>query len=521
MNNTEKFIPIIGKNVIENLTVGMYDDARFVYREYVQNAADQINIAKKEGLYQSDSEPSIYIQIYTDKKKIVIEDNATGIKQEEVLPLLGNIAQSTKNKYEDKGFRGIGRLGGLGYCEKLTFETSFFSEDKKSIMTWDAKRLKELFNNETVKVDAAEIISIITDYSFNNNEDTNAHYFKVTMENVTNEVLLDVQKVREYLSMVAPVPFTNTFTFRNKIYDKAKEKGVIIDEYNVYVNTDQLFKGYKNYIYSNNAISNDDTIIDLNFFEENFKNELLFWGWYGVSKVLHQIPDENKERGIRLRKSNIQIGSDIRLDEFHKQNQGNRYFIGEVYAINKELIPNGRRDFFLDSEECSQLTRKLQEVFSRIHTIYYDFSKKNSAITDSQKLEKNREIIQDTTLDNEKKEKIETEIRKLEKKVSDAQKFIPRILNKYKDKDTVIYNVLAESIKESGFDFIPKQDDSTIQETVQSKTQTTPTTVKVTTQTLSSQEENILQKVYSILRTNLIKSTAEELIQKIEEEVRK
>jgi molecular chaperone HtpG len=63
---------------------------------------------------------------------------------------------------------------------------------------------------------------------------------------------------------------------------------------------------------------------------------------------MHQIPDENKERGIRLRKSNIQIGLENRLDEFHKEDLGNRYFIGEVYAINKELIPNARRDFFID-----------------------------------------------------------------------------------------------------------------------------------------------------------------------------
>ena len=513
MNNIEKFVPIIGKNVIENLTVGMYDDPRFVYREYVQNAADQIEIAKRQKLYPSDN--SIYIQIDQEKKKIVIEDNATGIKQSEVLPLLGNIAQSTKNKYEDKGFRGIGRLGGLGYCEKLTFETSFFGENKKSIMVWDAKRLKELFNDETIIVDAAEIISIITDYSFSNNEDTDAHYFIVTMENVTNEALLDVQQVREYLSMVAPVPFANTFTFKNKIYDKATEKGVSIDEYNVYVNTDQLFKGYKNYIYSNKAISTDDTILDVNFFEDNFNNELLFWGWYGISKVLHQIPDENKERGIRLRKSNIQIGSEIRLDEFHKQNQGNRYFIGEVYAINKELIPNGRRDFFLDNEECTQLSKRLRETFNRIYSVYYDFSKKNTAIKDNQNLEKNREKIKDTSLDKESKEKLTAEIKRLEGRVSDAQKFIPRILNKYKDKDAVIYNVLNESIIDSGFDFTPMQEDRAPIKTVQSKSQAT------ISQTFSSQEEKILKKVYAILRTNLIKSTAEELILKIAEEFNK
>jgi len=285
MSNTDK-LPIIGKNVIENLTIGMYDDPRFVYREYVQNAADEIDAAKRQDLYQSENEPSIYIQINPETKTIIIEDNATGIESKNVFSLLGNIAQSTKNKYEDKGFRGIGRLGGLGYCEKLIFETSFYGEDKKSKMTWNAKQLKEIINNDDIKIGAAELISIITDYSFSDT-DKNSHYFKVTMENVTNEILLDIQQVRDYLSMVAPVPFANHFTHKNKIYNYAKDKNIEIDEYNIYVNTDQLFKGYNNYIYNkNNEIWEEATIIDVALFEEYYKEKLLFWGWYGISKIM-------------------------------------------------------------------------------------------------------------------------------------------------------------------------------------------------------------------------------------------
>ena len=41
----DNFKPHIGKNVIETLTLGMYEDARFIFREYIQNAADQIDEA--------------------------------------------------------------------------------------------------------------------------------------------------------------------------------------------------------------------------------------------------------------------------------------------------------------------------------------------------------------------------------------------------------------------------------------------------------------------------------------------
>ncbi|MDR1980274.1 MAG: ATP-binding protein [Tannerellaceae bacterium] len=506
--------------MIENLTIGMYDDARFVYREYVQNAADQIDLAKREKLYQSDNEACIYIQIDKNAKTVIIEDNATGIKSQEVLPLLGNIAQSTKNKYEDKGFRGIGRLGGLGYCDKLTFETSFYGEEAKSIMIWDAKLLKKIINDDSVKIDAAELISIITDYSFQN-ENEEEHYFKVTMEGVENEELLDVEKVRDYLSMVAPIPFASHFTHRYKIYEEAQQNNVILDEYKLLLNGEQLFKGYKNTIYDNNK--EFCKIIDIRFFEAFYKDSLLYWGWYGISQDMHQIPDENKERGIRLRKSNIQIGLENRLDVYHREKLGNRYLVGEVHAINKELTPNARRDFFIENEECFQLVRLLQDFFCKqIYTIYYDFSKKNAAIKAKQDLVDKREKIKDNTLDTETKEKLSIEIKKLERKVHDAQKTLPRLLDKYQSKDAVLHDVLEKSLKDAGFDFdILDKIENAPNDNIKPVEIKHPQTHIIQKKILSLQETTLLKKVYSVIRQNFIRETAEELIQKIEEELKK
>lgn len=131
----DKYKPHIGKNVIETLTLGMYEDARFIYREYVQNAADQIDVAVEEGILGRKSDGEINITIDKIQKTISIEDNATGIKSDSVLKFLGDVANSQKDRTKRKGFRGIGRLGGLGYCEKLIFETSYKGEAIKSIIT--------------------------------------------------------------------------------------------------------------------------------------------------------------------------------------------------------------------------------------------------------------------------------------------------------------------------------------------------------------------------------------------------
>lgn len=107
MSNNTIDNPQIGKDVIESLTLGMYEDCRFIYREYIQNAADAVDKAIDLSLLEK-GEEAIHITIDAEQRKITISDNATGIEQDNVMRVLRNIAHSTKKRGEDKGFRGIG-----------------------------------------------------------------------------------------------------------------------------------------------------------------------------------------------------------------------------------------------------------------------------------------------------------------------------------------------------------------------------------------------------------------------------
>ena len=40
---------VFGANILENLTTGMYQDSKIIYREYIQNACDQVDKAIKDG----------------------------------------------------------------------------------------------------------------------------------------------------------------------------------------------------------------------------------------------------------------------------------------------------------------------------------------------------------------------------------------------------------------------------------------------------------------------------------------
>ena len=59
-------------------------------------------------------------------------------------------------------------------------------------------------------------------------------------------------------------------------------------------------------------------------------------------------------RGLRLRKENIQIGDDDALQKLFKEDRGHHYFIGEVFAISKDLIPNVVIPFTQPDMPCNQ-----------------------------------------------------------------------------------------------------------------------------------------------------------------------
>ena len=133
----------VGKNILDNLTTGMYSDSKVIYREYIQNACDQIDLAISSGLLSADAGA---IDIFTDtaKRYISIKDNATGVKSEAFVEDVGDIANSNKQIGKNKGFRGIGRLCGLAYCKTLRFSTSYAGESIKSIMTCDAQKMRAM-----------------------------------------------------------------------------------------------------------------------------------------------------------------------------------------------------------------------------------------------------------------------------------------------------------------------------------------------------------------------------------------
>lgn len=138
MNNIE-----IGKFTLESLTTGMYTDPEIVFREYIQNFVDSLDKAIEENIINLD-DCRIEIIIDSDRQVITIKDNGAGIPKDKAAKILTDIGNSTKHHTKNRGFRGIGRLGGLSYCRTLSFCTSSVGDNQKTIVTFNCEKLREL-----------------------------------------------------------------------------------------------------------------------------------------------------------------------------------------------------------------------------------------------------------------------------------------------------------------------------------------------------------------------------------------
>lgn len=342
----------IGKFTLESLTTGMYSEPESCYREYIQNAVDSLDTALAGGLMQAQD---FRIEIIVDgsRQEISIRDNGTGIKKDLVRKTLLDIGNSTKVHTTHRGFRGIGRLGGLSYCKKLSFCTTALGENEKTLVTFDCEKLKALLvPGQSTEHNLQSVIEAVTDVKVMQ-EQSSAHYFIVKMEDVDDiSSLLDLETVKDYISQVAPVPFRDRFYWGREINSKLEENGVVIAEYPVFIGESfealsQVYKPYKNTFEANSRAGvSKDEILGLSFFRINDgSQQLMAYGWYADTDFSGTLVDE-RISGVRVRQGNILIGNQRTLAPYYKEARFNGWTIGEVYVISPNLIPNARRDDF-------------------------------------------------------------------------------------------------------------------------------------------------------------------------------
>ncbi len=339
-----------GMYLLDSFTTGMYNDPLIIYREYIQNAVDSIDMTPDQP-----SDPfEVKISIEPGSRKITIHDNAMGLPSALAEEVLSSVGSSDKAFGKLRGFRGIGRLGGIAFSDRAVFRTKAKNDTLESIQEWDCESLRKLLAEQRkAALTLEDVFHRVTSFRHEKSKDKQASFFEVVLSGVSSfrNQIFDVDKVRRYLCQIAPVPFDpNNFSFGEKIDKFLSDSLSGYSRYTISLNGEQVFKPYKDTVKITKGEIDQIDGVEL-FGIENDKGPMAF-GWYGRRQsLLGAITRGDDLSGIRVRGGNIQIGDSHFLDHCFREPRFNSYVIGEIHINSSGLIPNSRRDDFIDNAE--------------------------------------------------------------------------------------------------------------------------------------------------------------------------
>ncbi len=492
----------VGKYTLESLTTGMYSDPKIVYREYIQNSVDSLENAVQQGIIE---QPSMRIDIIVSEEnsRITIRDNGTGIKNSEAQATLINVGNSKKRNSNNRGFRGIGRLGGMSYCDKLIFSTSYEGEKCKSVISFDCKKLKKLLvPGQYEDLSLADVLGEITTIK-KIPEKAEKHYFVVEMENVSGSSdLLNIDVVKSYISQVAPLPYqTRHFIYILQLKEYLNNNGYNLEEFPIFVGEEEsdlepVYKPNKSRFRADRNKKTIDEISSMSYFDITVDDELYALGWYGNCGWYGFLSDRGLS-GFRVRKGNILIGDSRTLNGIFKESRFNGWTQGEIFIITDKLVPNARRDDFEQNQA------------------YYQFI---DALRNGVAIDITRAIREASQTRNDPSVKV---LKGVDKKISEASTIVSDGFNSSVDKDKLVEELEAtvEKLRNTKVkdEYLPKKEElqRKLEDTVKQVSYSSNYKINKINSGIDKKSKNVLKTVSDILSKKLSKFLVDEIIEEI------
>tara|TARA_A100001234_G_C12626358_1_gene386286 strand:- start:263 stop:1930 length:1668 start_codon:yes stop_codon:yes gene_type:complete len=420
VNNNKK--PIIGKDILELLTTGMYLDPLVIFREYIQNSVDSIDEALNENILKSLDESKIHISLDQIGRKIIITDNGAGIQNDKFIKIMTSVGDSKKRNTVARGMRGVGRLSGLAYCQELIFRSSSSSDKYVYQATWDCKLMRKLIGEEN-NIDFTDLLSSVVSFTKYEKKLESPHFFEVQINKPLRlkwDLLMNENKISDYLSQTAPVPFSNEFDIKDKIEKEICTKFKDYRCYNILLKVpnaqteieenikDKLItKPMGNFFELNSETQ--DSIQDIEFLniKGNDGNTAAI-GWIAHSSYLGAIPKKELISGIRARVGNIMIGDSNIFNNCFSEQRFSSWAIGEIHILDQRIKPNGRRDNFEDNIHSQILKSEISLIANRIGNrcrLNSNFRNKLKHVSSKQKRAMELlKIIKENYLSNDKRQ---------------------------------------------------------------------------------------------------------------------
>ncbi|MEO5370985.1 MAG: ATP-binding protein [Magnetococcus sp. DMHC-1] len=359
---------MIGKDILELVSSAMYVDPLTIFREFVQNAADSVDIAKATGVLEIHERGKLDITLdFTPlARSVKLRDNGVGVSNSVFFTRMTAIGGSQKRGTQARGFRGIGRLAGLGYCQELVFRSRSINDTAVHELRWNCRMLKQLLIDHTYCGDIYELIRKVTTLNILDSDCWPEHFFEVELVKpirIKNDLLLNSDAISFYLSQVAPVPFSPEFKFGAEIRSYLNEHLGDIGEIEICIDNGlPIYRPYRNDYAYNEDKRDNFTKLEFRVIESinGVAAAAVIWilhhGYFGA------IPRKEGVGGLRARKGNMQIGDHrIFIDIFPETRFAN-WTVGEVHIVDDHVVPNGRRDDFEQNSHYGHLQSRLTEL---------------------------------------------------------------------------------------------------------------------------------------------------------------
>ncbi len=360
---------VIGKDVLELLTGAMYVDPLTIYREYIQNAADAIDEARDRGLYSDSLAPRIDIQLDHTTRTVRIRDNGIGVPATDFIARLAAIGGSQKRGKRQRGFRGVGRLSGLGYAQEVVFRSRSPGDAKVLEILWNGRKLREVLRDPEFADDLVTTIKEVADLSHHSGTGWPKHFFEVELRRVTrvrNDLLMNPEEIRNYLSQVAPVPFAPDFRLGAEISEYLQSHGIDRGMHIYIAGEDEpIHRPFQNKIKITDKIT--DKLSSLELIEiPGIEGTVDAIGWILHHSYFGALPRATGIAGLRARSGNIQVGGASIFESLFSEPRFNSWSVGEIHILSDRIIPNGRRDDFEINAHYQNLISYATDITSRL-----------------------------------------------------------------------------------------------------------------------------------------------------------
>jgi molecular chaperone HtpG len=375
---------VVGKDVLELVSSAMYVDPLTIYREYVQNAADSVDEARRTGLLEKAEVGRVDIELDATARSVRIRDNGTGLPWEDFSRRLTALGASAKRGGVSRGFRGVGRLAGLGYAQQLVFRSRVRGEHSVSELSWDCRALRAALRASERDDGVAELISRLITARRIDASGYPDRFFEVELKGIVrlrSDKLMSPSAVAEYLSQVAPIPFAPDFAFRKDIR-AALEPVADMGDLEIRIG------GLEGPLYRPHRTGFADDKKQMQFeSHEIFRIPDVDGGLAAIGWLVHHayegaVPVATGFKGLRLRSGNVQIGGNALLEELFPESRFNAWTVGEIHILDRRIVPNARRDDFEQNAHYNNLLNQLTPIARSVARLCRTSSKRRQLTRD-------------------------------------------------------------------------------------------------------------------------------------------